>query len=50
VAAINVSAHASRASTEQVRETLLQPLLATAAAIEADLRVVAPAQAIRAVS
>jgi IclR family pca regulon transcriptional regulator len=50
VAAINLSAHASRASSETVRETLLGPLLATAARIEADLRVVAPPQAIRAVS
>jgi IclR family pca regulon transcriptional regulator len=38
VAAVNVSAHASRASTETVHSTLLPPLLAAAAAIEADLR------------
>ncbi len=39
VAAINVSAHASRASRDAVRKTLLGPLLAAAARIEADLRV-----------
>ena len=39
VAAVNVSAHASRASREAVRKTLLPPLLETAARIEADLRV-----------
>ena len=38
VAAVNVSAHASRASRETVRRDLLPPLLATAARIEADLR------------
>lgn len=38
VAAVNVSAHASRASREAVRNTLLPPLLATAERIEADLR------------
>jgi IclR family transcriptional regulator, pca regulon regulatory protein len=41
VAAVNLSAHASRMSTESVRRTLLPPLLATAARIEADLRVAA---------
>lgn len=39
VAAVNVSAHASRASKETVRKTLLPPLLDAAARIEADLRV-----------
>jgi IclR family pca regulon transcriptional regulator len=39
VAAVNVSAHASRASRDAVRKTLLPPLLETAARIEADLRV-----------
>jgi IclR family transcriptional regulator, pca regulon regulatory protein len=39
VAAVNVSAHASRASKDAVRKTLLPPLLETAARIEADLRV-----------
>jgi IclR family transcriptional regulator, pca regulon regulatory protein len=38
VAAVNVSAHASRASREKVRKDLLPPLLATAARIEGDLR------------
>ena len=38
VAAVNVSAHASRASRERVRKDLLPPLLATAERIEADLR------------
>lgn len=38
VAAVNVSAHASRASREAVRKTLLPPLLATAARIESDLK------------
>ena len=38
VAAVNVSAHASRAIAEDVRQTLLPPLLATAQRIEADLR------------
>jgi IclR family pca regulon transcriptional regulator len=42
VAAVNVSAHASRVSRETVRKTLLPPLLDTAARIEADLRVAAP--------
>jgi len=37
VAAINVSAHASRTPVESVRRRLLPPLLATAARIEADL-------------
>ena len=39
VAAVNLSAHASRTSTEKVRRELLPSLLATAARIEADLRV-----------
>jgi IclR family pca regulon transcriptional regulator len=38
VAAVNVSAHASRASKDKVRRELLPPLLATAARIEADLK------------
>jgi IclR family pca regulon transcriptional regulator len=38
VAAVNVSAHASRASRERIRRDLLPPLLATAQRIEADLR------------
>src|SRR3954447_21777433 len=38
VAAVNVSAHASRATKDIVRKTLLPPLLRTAAAIEGDLR------------
>jgi IclR family pca regulon transcriptional regulator len=42
VAAVNVSAHASRASRKAVRDRLLPPLLETAARIEADLRDVAP--------
>jgi IclR family pca regulon transcriptional regulator len=44
VAAVNVSAHASRASTDDVQRVLLPPLLATAQRIEADLRDVAPAR------
>jgi len=42
VAAVNVSAHASRAPLATVRRELLPPLLETAANIEADLRDVAP--------
>jgi IclR family transcriptional regulator, pca regulon regulatory protein len=38
VAAVNVSAHASRASREAVKKTLLPPLLATAERIERDLK------------
>lgn len=38
VAAVNLSTHASRATVESMRESLLPPLLATAAAIEEDLR------------
>jgi len=41
VAAANVSAHASRTTTEGVRRDLLPPLLATAARIEADLQAAA---------
>ena len=37
-AAVNVSAHASRATKDVVRKTLLPPLLEAAARIEADLR------------
>ncbi len=39
VAAMNLSAHASRMTIEAARRTLVPPLLATAARIEADLRV-----------
>ena len=39
VAAANISAHASRSSPEVIRRDLLPQLLATAARIEADLRV-----------
>jgi len=39
VAAVNVSAHASRATKDIVRKTLLPPLLETASRIESDLRV-----------
>jgi IclR family pca regulon transcriptional regulator len=41
VAAVNISAHASRTSKETVRRVLLPPLLATAEAIEGDLRIAA---------
>jgi len=37
IAAVNVSAHASRVSAEDIRQTLLPPLLAAAQRIEADL-------------
>jgi len=37
VAAINISAHASRTPVESIRRNLLPPLLAAAARIEADL-------------
>ncbi|MBX9387035.1 IclR family transcriptional regulator [Streptomonospora nanhaiensis] len=37
VASVNVSAHASRSSVEDIRRDLLPPLLATASRIEADL-------------
>ena len=40
--AVNVSVHAARATVEEIRERLLPPLLATTAAIEADLRVATP--------
>jgi IclR family pca regulon transcriptional regulator len=39
VAAVNLSAHASRTSIQAMRRDLLSPLLATAERIEADLRV-----------
>ena len=39
VAAMNVSTHVSRGSTEEIVRDLLPPLQATAAAIEADLRI-----------
>ncbi len=38
VAAVNLSAHASRTTLDAVKRTLLPPLLATAERIEADLR------------
>ncbi|MEV4808953.1 IclR family transcriptional regulator [Micromonospora avicenniae] len=38
IAAVNVSAHASRGSSETIRKELLPPLLATAERIEQDLR------------
>ena len=38
IAAVNVSAHASRGSSEVIRKELLPPLLATARRIEQDLR------------
>jgi IclR family pca regulon transcriptional regulator len=37
VAAINVSANATRTGVEELKATLLPPLLATAEAIERDL-------------
>jgi IclR family pca regulon transcriptional regulator len=43
VAAVNVSAHASRTSRDRVRRDLLPPLLATATKIETDLSALAPA-------
>jgi IclR family transcriptional regulator, pca regulon regulatory protein len=45
VAAVNVSAHATRASKDTIRRTLLPPLLAAAEGIEADLRVASAASA-----
>jgi IclR family pca regulon transcriptional regulator len=42
IAAVNVSAHASRTSKEAMRRELVPPLLAAAARIEADLRVANP--------
>jgi IclR family transcriptional regulator, pca regulon regulatory protein len=42
VAAMNVSAHASRTSLEVMRRNLLPPLLRAAAGVEADLRAVSP--------
>ncbi|MEV0155540.1 hypothetical protein AB0H57_17600 [Micromonospora sp. NPDC050686] len=38
IAAVNVSAHASRGSFEMIRRELLPPLLAAAKRIEEDLR------------
>jgi IclR family pca regulon transcriptional regulator len=49
VAAVNVSAHASRTSMDAVRRTLLPPLLATAARIENDLQIAAGSSGRRAV-
>jgi IclR family pca regulon transcriptional regulator len=37
IAATNLSAHSSRSSLDELRDELLPPLRATAAAIEADL-------------
>jgi IclR family transcriptional regulator, pca regulon regulatory protein len=42
IAAVNVSAHASRRSLDDIRRDLLPPLLATARAIEQDLRAATP--------
>jgi IclR family pca regulon transcriptional regulator len=42
VAAMNVSAHASRTSLEVMRRKLLPPLLRAVAGVEADLRAVSP--------
>jgi IclR family transcriptional regulator, pca regulon regulatory protein len=42
VAAVNVSAHASRTSLDTMRRDLLPPLLAAAARIEADLQIATP--------
>jgi len=42
IAAVNLSAHASRMTIEAARRRLVPPLLATAARIEADLRVASP--------
>jgi IclR family pca regulon transcriptional regulator len=42
VAAVNVSTHAARATTDAIREQMLPPLLDTARAIEADLAVSTP--------
>ena len=39
VAAMNVSAHASRTSLETIRKDLVPPLLVAAAGIEADLKI-----------
>jgi IclR family pca regulon transcriptional regulator len=47
VAAVNLSAHASRTTGDIVRRRLVPPLLATAARIEADLRVAAAPSARR---
>ncbi|WP_033342492.1 IclR family transcriptional regulator domain-containing protein [Catenuloplanes japonicus] len=49
VAAVNVSVHASRTSTDALRRDLLPPLLAAAARIESDLRVTGSSPALRAV-
>ncbi|MEO3814857.1 IclR family transcriptional regulator C-terminal domain-containing protein [Sphaerisporangium sp. B11E5] len=42
VAAVNIPVHAARYSVDAMRRDLVPPLLATAARIEADLRVVTP--------
>jgi IclR family transcriptional regulator, pca regulon regulatory protein len=47
IAAVNVSTHASRTTTESVREQMLPPLLAACERIESDLAVASPARAAR---
>jgi IclR family pca regulon transcriptional regulator len=47
IAAVNLSTHASRTTSESVREDLIPPLLATARSIEADLALAPPARARR---
>ncbi|AGL17808.1 PcaR protein [Actinoplanes sp. N902-109] len=42
VAAVNISVHASRTSVDALRTDLLPRLLATTAAIDADLRGITP--------
>jgi IclR family pca regulon transcriptional regulator len=44
IAAVNVSAHASRTSKDAMRRELVPPLLAAADRIEADLRSAAPSR------
>jgi IclR family pca regulon transcriptional regulator len=48
VAAVNISAHASRHSVESIRRVLLPPLLAAAAKISTDLRIATASQGSRA--
>ncbi|WP_326554846.1 IclR family transcriptional regulator domain-containing protein [Micromonospora sp. NBC_01813] len=47
IAAVNISVHASRNSVESIRRELLPHLLATAAKIEADLRIASPGRSQR---
>jgi len=47
IAAVNLSTHASRTTSESVREDLVPPLLATARSIEADLALAPPVGARR---